>query len=233
MQPIMVLCAKLLLLLSNLILQVRDPVVVNVSYFFHFSDDGSIPYEQPSSKSHGVLRASSLLYSAAKFRKLVATGELPFEAIGKNKTPLCSVAYKYMFNACRIPRKEQDTYRIYDPALNTHVIVACGGQFYSFDFVNEDGDPLPISVLEDRLQQCVELSKEGTTLPFLGYLTSDDRDNCAEAREELIRVGGVKMEKALKVLESGALLICLDENVSVLLASLNMISVSLMIRLNI
>eukprot|EP00804_Cyclotella_cryptica_P024825 CCRYP_001770-RA/>CCRYP_001770-RA protein AED:0.34 eAED:0.34 QI:323/1/1/1/0.8/0.66/6/2282/674 len=195
-------------------LQVRDPVVVNVSYFFHFSDDGTLPYEeQPSNKSLGVLRASSLLYSAAQYRKLVATGALPFEAIGKAKTPLCSVAYKYMFNACRIPRKEQDTYRIYDPALHRHVIVACGGQFYSFDFVDENGDPLPLPILEDRLQRCVELSRgEGMKLPMLGYLTSDNRDQCAEAREELIRVGGKKMERALGVLESGALLICLDEN---------------------
>lgn len=198
-----------------LTLQVRDPVVVNVSYFFHFSDDGSLPYEQPSNKSMGVLRASSLLYSSAQFRKLVATGELPFEVIGKAKTPLCSVAYKYMFNACRIPRKEQDTYRIYDPALHTHVIVACGGQFYSFDFVDEKGDPLPLNVLEERLQRCVELSKGGAKLPFLGYLTSDDRNKCAEAREELIRVGGEKMVKALEVLESGALMICLDENVRI------------------
>ncbi|KAL7478282.1 hypothetical protein ACHAW6_004054 [Cyclotella cf. meneghiniana] len=195
-------------------LQVRDPVVVNVSYFFHFSDDGTLPYEeQPANKSLGILRASSLLYSAAQYRKLVATGALPFEAIGKAKTPLCSVAYKYMFNACRIPRKEQDTYRIYDPALHRHVIVACGGQFYSFDFVDENGDPLPVRVLEDRLQRCVELSRGGgMKLPMLGYLTSDNRDLCAEAREELIRVGGERMERALELLESGALLICLDEN---------------------
>jgi carnitine O-acetyltransferase len=194
-------------------LQVRDPVVVNVSYFFQFSDDGTLPYEQPSNKSLGVLRASSLLYSSAQYRKLVATGTLPHEAIGKAKTPLCSAAYKYMFNACRIPRKEQDTYRIYDPALNKHVIVACGGQFYSFDFVDENGDPLPLTVLEDRLQRCEELSKGGgSKLPFLGYLTSDDRDKGAEARDELIRIGGQKMEKALEILESGALLICLDAN---------------------
>ena len=119
-----------------------------------------------------------------------------------------------MFNACRIPRKEQDTYRIYDPSLHTHVIVACGGQFYAFDFVNESGDPLPLSVLEDRLQMCAKMSKGGTKLPFLGYLTSDDRDKCAQARDELIRVGGEKMERALEILESGAVLICLDENVS-------------------
>jgi len=196
-------------------LQVRDPVVVNVSYFFHFSDDGSLP-ENASDKSLGVLRAASLLYSSAKFRQLVASGDLPFEAIGRKdpKTPLCSTAYKYMFNACRVPRKVEDTYRIYDPALNSHAIVACGGKFYSFDFVDGSGNPLPLPVIEQRLKKCVELSKSGPDMPMLGYLTSDDRDKCADAREELLRLGGKSVEEALRVLESGALLICLDENES-------------------
>lgn len=188
--------------------------MVNVSYFFHFSDDGTLP-QIPSDKSLGVLRAASLLYSTAQFRQLVASGDLPYEAIGRepNKTALCSVAYKYMFNACRIPCKGDDTYRIYDPALTSHVVVACGGKFFSFDFVEkETGEPLPLHVMEERLQMCVEKSIDGPSLPMLGYLTSDDRDVCAEARDELIRVGGTKMEAALKVLESGAILICLDEN---------------------
>eukprot|EP00984_Skeletonema_dohrnii_P026496 scaffold15855_cov78-Skeletonema_dohrnii-CCMP3373.AAC.1 len=108
-----------------------------------------------------------------------------------------------MFNACRVPRKGEDSYKIYDPALNTHAIVAVNGKFYSIDFVEkESGEPLPLKVLEDRLQQCVEMSKSGPSMPMLGYLTSDDRDICADARESLLRAGGSKMEEALKVLES-------------------------------
>lgn len=187
-----------------------------MSSFCHFSDDGSLPQVPPSNdKSLGVLRAASLLYSTAQFRQLVASGDLPHEAIGRKepKTALCSAAYKYMFNACRVPRKDEDTYRIYDPSLNSHVVVACGGKFYSFDFVEKDtGAPLPLDVIEDRLKHCVALSKSGAQLPMLGYLTSDNRDTCAEAREELLRAGGVKMEKALELLESGAVMICLDEN---------------------
>lgn len=196
-------------------LQVRDPVVVNVSYFFQFSDDGSLPQVAPSTKSLGVLRAASLLHSAAGFRQLVASGDLPHEAIGRKepRTPLCSAAYKYMFNACRVPRKDEDSYKIYDPSLNSHAVVAVNGKFYSFDFVEKGtGEALPLEVLEDRLQQCVEMSKSGPSLPMIGYLTSDNRDICAETRESLLRVGGSRMEEALQVLESSALMICLDEN---------------------
>ncbi|KAL7553805.1 hypothetical protein ACHAWF_017132 [Thalassiosira exigua] len=195
-------------------LQVRDPVVVNVIYFFHFSDDGTLP-QTPAGKSLGVLRATSLLHSTAEIRRLVATGSLPHEAIRRKepKTRLCSAAYKYMFNACRVPRKDEDAYRIYDPSRHTHAIVACGGKFYSFDFVEEgSGAPLPLEGIKERLQKCVKLSNGGPPAPMLGYLTSDDRGKCAEAREELLRVGGSNAEEALELLESGAVMICLDEN---------------------
>lgn len=199
-------------------LQVRDPVVINVSYFFHFADDGTLPMN--STKSLGVMRGASILVAAAEFRKKVCTGTLPCETIGRKepKTPLCSVAFKYMFNSCRVPRREQDTYRMYDPSLHTHCVVACRGQFFAVDFIDkETGDPLPLHVLEDRLQKCVELAQDPTKpdVPTLGWLTSSDRDSWADARDELLRAGGEKMERALSTLESGALLLCLDDEVPV------------------
>ena len=46
----------------------------------------------------------------------------------------------------------------------------------------------------------------------LGWLTSSDRDSWADAREEILRVGGMEMQQALEWLESGALLLCLDDD---------------------
>ncbi len=50
------------------------------------------------------------------------------------------------------------------------------------------------------------------SLPMMGYLTRNNQDTCAEAREELLHNGGKKMECALEVLESVAVLIFLDKN---------------------
>ncbi len=214
-----------------MLITVRDPVVVNVSYFFHFSDDGTLPQPPPpplQSKSTstkdwslGVHRAASILYSCAEFRKQICTGSFPHIRLGRKepKTPLCSVAYKYMFNACRVPKREQDSYRIYDPSRNTHCVVACKGNFYAVDFVDDCGDPLPLPVIEQRLNRCVELANNncgdgGGELPLnIGWFTSSDRDSWADAREELLRVGGDAMQRALEKLESGALMICLDDEV--------------------
>jgi len=196
-------------------LQVRDPVVVNVSYFFQFSDDATLPSYRHYSP--GVMRGASILFAAAEFRKMVCDGSLPCETIGKrdSKIPLCSTAFKYMFNTCRVPRREQDIVKLYDPSNHTHCIVARKGHFFAVDFVDKvTSNPLPMSVLEARLQECVDVADRMGVNPLtLGILTSSDRDSWADSRAELVRVGGKQMEEHLERLESGALLLCLDDEV--------------------
>ena len=209
-------------------LQVRDPIVINVSYFFHLSDDGTLlpaqqQQQQTQSHSLGVMRGAAALVACAEVRKEVCSGTMPHEALGSrnnknnksSSTPLCSVPYKYMFHACRIPRLGQDGYRIYDPSLYTHCIVARKGRFFRVDFVNEvTQEPLPLHIIEDQLQQCVEMADMNCNCNYnlqLGWLTSGNRDDWAHAREALLLAGGEKMQKALEDLESGALLLCLDD----------------------
>jgi carnitine O-acetyltransferase len=229
-------------------LKIRDPVTVNVSYFFHFADDPTIvahrdpeseapsgsDFESPSespptptptpitTQAHmGIKRGAAMLHASAEFRKLICSGSFHHQRIGRKepKTPLCSAAFKYMFNACRIPRREMDSYRIYDPSLHSHCIVARKGRYFAVDFVDLNGDPVSLDLLEERLQQCIDLadgngngnSSDGE-IPMLGWLTSSDRDSWADAREEILRVGGTDAKQALEKLESGALMLCLDDD---------------------
>ena len=192
-------------------LKVRDPVVINVSYFFHFSDDPTLPVGQPKN----VKRSAAILTAVAEYRRQVCSGSMPAETVGKKHTPLCSVAFKYMFHACRIPRRIQDSYRIYDPSLHTHCIVARKGHFFSLDFMDSEGNALPLSKIEQGLQQCIDMADKynGSGRVELGWLTTNDRDSWADARKEMIRAGGVAVEDALEKLESGAVLLCLDDEV--------------------
>ena len=202
-------------------LQVRDPVVINVSYFFHFRDDWTLPIASTKSSSaphvtRGIMRAATILHAAADFRKKVCSGSLQQEHIGRNesRTSLCSVAYKYMFHACRIPYLKQDGYRIYDPSIHTHGVIASKGYFFKIDFIDPDThEPLSLKILEESLVACTlaanELEKRN--VPKIGWLTSGNRDDWAYAREQLIHFGGAEMERALESLESGAILICLDD----------------------
>eukprot|EP00339_Tiarina_fusa_P021748 CAMPEP_0117080864 /NCGR_PEP_ID=MMETSP0472-20121206/57035_1 /TAXON_ID=693140 ORGANISM="Tiarina fusus, Strain LIS" /NCGR_SAMPLE_ID=MMETSP0472 /ASSEMBLY_ACC=CAM_ASM_000603 /LENGTH=663 /DNA_ID=CAMNT_0004808641 /DNA_START=90 /DNA_END=2081 /DNA_ORIENTATION=+ len=184
---------------------------LQVSYFFGFVDDPTVDVVRGSAPN--VQRAAAMLFATAEFRKLVVTGQLPCERVGKKKTPLCSTAYKYMFNACRIPRLDHDSYRIYDPSRNTHCIVARKGHFFSMELVDsETGNPLSVYELERMLQQCIAMADAiPSSRPKLGVLTSGNRDDWARDRVALLESGGAAMENALERLQSGAILVNLDD----------------------
>lgn len=179
---------------------------MNVSYFFDFAND-------PTAQTQ-VQRGAALLYSTACFRNDIVSGQRPADLIGRNKTPLCSTAYKYMFHATRIPQPEQDSVKIYDPSSNPHVIVSRKGHFFTMDLVDRQTQkPLSVYALEQGLQQCIDMADsmpEGK-YPELGWLTSSHRDDWAAARDVLLQAGGELMAEALEQLESGAILMCLDD----------------------
>ena len=210
-------------------LQVRDPVIINVSYFFHFADDPTLAVssstnETASAADAQIQRGAAILTAVGHFRKQVCSGTLPAETVGKgdrSKT-LCSAAYKYMFHGCRIPALTQDSYKIYDPALHHHAIVAVQGHFFTVDLCDPvTADPYSVYELEAALRECREraasLVKEegGPSPPQLGWLTSSHRDDWAQARATLLQQGGAAMERALERLESGAVLLNLDDDPAV------------------
>jgi carnitine O-acetyltransferase len=198
-------------------LQVRDSVVINVSYYFHFADDTTLGKasnngSNSSTSTVQIQRASAILYAAGQYRNQVASGALAPETLGRKKIPLCMTAYKYMLHACRIPRLHQDSYRIYDPSVYKHAVVACRGRFYKIPLIDKTtGRVLSVSTLEAHLETIMELAgssqSEGSGHDF-GYLTGDNRDVWATARTALLELPG--MEDALEVLESGCVLVNLD-----------------------
>jgi carnitine O-acetyltransferase len=191
----------------------RDPVAVLVSYFLFVPDDDTL-----RGTNKGVHRAAAIINALAKARQQICSGEMMYETIPHNNAEddiLCSTGFKYLFHSCRIPHPKQDFYKIYDPSLHKHCIVASGGQFFSFDFCDDHGEPLELPILVKRLEKCVELAAEGNTkhYPEMGWLTSDNRDSWAKARQDLLRIGGTKIEEALSKMESGAFVIDLDDEV--------------------
>jgi carnitine O-acetyltransferase len=117
-----------------------------------------------------------------------------------------------MFHACRIAQETQDAYRIHDPSRYTHAVVACRNQFFAVPVFNENGDILPLSIMEANLKKCQEQAKHTNPDSLeLGWLTTWNRDDWALARNKLLRLGGPSMQRALELLESGMLVLSLDE----------------------
>jgi carnitine O-acetyltransferase len=193
-------------------LDVRDRSPINVSYFFQLQDD---PTCFVGDGNVQIKRGAALLWHMAEYRYQVCSGSKPAETLGKNKTPLCSTAFKYMFHSCRIPQKDQDFYTIYDPSRHTHAIVACKGHFFAIDFLDKQGNVVPVSVLEERLHQCVEFANSHVPLMELGWMTAANRDEWAEGRKALLEAGGVAMAAALEKIQSSAMVLCLDDEAPV------------------
>mmetsp|Transcript_18758 Transcript_18758/g.20218 ORF Transcript_18758/g.20218 Transcript_18758/m.20218 type:complete len:674 (-) Transcript_18758:1053-3074(-) len=185
-------------------LQVCDSVVINVSYYFNLQDDKTLRISDDTIPIQ-VQRAASILYASGQYRNLVTSGRLKPDTIGRNKMPLCMTAYKYMFHACRIPRLEQDSYRIYDPYVYKHAIVAYKGHFFKIPLIDNAGEVISVSALETNLKLIMDSNYE---LSELGYLTGDNRDVWAKARAALLDCPD--MPAAMEVLESGCVLLNLD-----------------------
>jgi carnitine O-acetyltransferase len=156
------------------------------------------------------MRGACILTIIAQYRSKLCSGQLPLDVSGTKRKPLCSTGFKYQLHSCRIPMKYKDKFRLYDPSLHKHCIVACRGHYFSMDIVDENNNPLPLHELEMGLEHCIELAKAKPVLQF-GFLTTTDRNSWANNREMLVLVGGERMIKALEKIESSAALICLDD----------------------
>lgn len=193
----------------------RDPTVINVSYFFPLKDDETLPSSKDSlNSSLPAMRGACALTAIAEYRKDVCSGQFPIERFGSKKIPLCSAQYKYHLHSCRIPDVGTDRYELHDPSLHKHCIVACEGQFFAMDFVDDCDNPLPLSQLENGLQLCIDLAKGNQNEPQLGFFTTSNRDEWAKNRKLLLSEGGEAMNDALETIQSAAAVICLNEEAS-------------------
>lgn len=187
----------------------RDPIVINISYFFPLEDDDTLNMIQDE-RPLSTIRGACALTALANYRKKVCSGQLAPERIGSKDTVLCSAQYKYHMHSSRIPKQGQDYYVLHDTSLYKHCIIACKGQFFSMNFVDANDNPLSLSALQKGLQKCIELANLSDTSMQLGFLTTSDRDLWAKNRNKLLNLPG--FQKGLEAIESAAAIVCLDDS---------------------
>ncbi|KAI9206579.1 acyltransferase ChoActase/COT/CPT [Polychytrium aggregatum] len=177
----------------------RDPVVINVSYFFVFRDDKR--RKQPAA------RAASLVTGALLFRDSLLKEELEPDMV--RTTPLCMQQYKYMFNNCRIPQIPSDITRNSDPKENQHIVVMRKNQFYSLTVIDKDGSQLSTDEIEEQLLKIYEQADKIGKVPAVGALTSEHRDVWTNIRDEMLK--SPLNAASLEAIESAILVLCLDD----------------------
>jgi hypothetical protein len=196
-------------------LQYRAPLPHHVSYFLLVPDDAKfvVQNKESSSTSVGLQRAAAVATAVLETRYAMIHGTMPAETVGDK--PLCMTGVKYLWHACRVPYPNQDKYRLYDPSRYQHVIVASHGQFFAVDLTHDDGRPLPLPLIQARLEYCQDLAQqqqESAAWPAVGWVTSLDRDTWSAVREEWIQCSDT-LRDAMEIIEAGAFLLALDDEV--------------------
>ncbi|KAI9510514.1 acyltransferase ChoActase/COT/CPT [Russula earlei] len=188
-------------------LSYRDSVMINVSYYYGFSDP---PNVQSIMGPHAVrYRAASLTRAAMLYRRSLKRGQVPPEGI--NHSPFCMDTYRWMFDCARVPGTEGLDWSVShakagDTSGDGHVIVLRNGHFWRVD-VAQNGRILSTAELEAQIEQIISASK--TKLPAVGALTVANRDLWASDYVHL-RTLSPSNAALLDAIHSAAFLLCLD-----------------------
>ncbi|KAJ3337352.1 Carnitine O-acetyltransferase mitochondrial [Gonapodya sp. JEL0774] len=191
----------------------REPVVINVSYFFSFPDD--------KRRKSQALRAATITSAAYEFRNRLYSGKLPPDTM--RNVPLCPHQYRYLFNSCRMPAIPSDYAACADPEVNTHVAVARRNAFWTFDMMVDDGvggkRQLTTHEVAHQLSRIMTetdniLERDPEAFPAVGILTSDDRDNWT-ANHAMLKSSDPTHASHLHAIESSVFMVCLDDDTPV------------------
>ncbi|KAI9228385.1 MAG: acyltransferase ChoActase/COT/CPT [Piptocephalis tieghemiana] len=180
----------------------RAPLPVYVSYFFAYRDD---PYRKDQAQ-----RAASIIQAALGFREEVVSGTLTPDYM--RKAPLCMDSFKWLFHACRIPKKPSDYEATFDPHSNQHIAVVCNHHYYILPFTHSSSSSSRLSTPELQAQLQWILKDAHSRPPAsaaIGALTTQDRDVWTEQRDALLKADP-KNAQGLRAIESSAFLLSLD-----------------------
>lgn len=196
----------------------RDPLPINVNYFFTFANH---PLKECH---HQISRAASLVHGAATACVQIRTNTWSNDLEGKKKTPLCMSQYQRVFCTSRIPHIERDYILQYTTRAQLederrsrtvarivredprHIIVLCRNYYFAVDVIADDGSVEPLDVIGERIAACfVTATMPGRTGgPPVGVLTTNERTAWAKARTHLVSLGNepnlIKIQSSLFVL---------------------------------
>ena len=182
-------------------LEYREPVVIFVSYFFHFAD---LPMGY---RGNQITRAAALLQGALKYRQMICQEK------DMNTGAICATPFKYLFNSCRVPVAGSDQSVIYpaSDSRNNHVVVIHKRQFFSFvatENETKQWEPKSLKELTRQLQTVRQLAYSGMDAPAVGGFCGGHRDAWSTAREQMIQDGN---QSFLEAVQSAILIVCLDD----------------------
>jgi carnitine O-palmitoyltransferase 1 len=162
-------------------------------------------------------RAAVQLYQFARFNsKLVADGVKPIAI--QDTVPLCMWQYERMFATTRVPGRECDAVRHWDPATIRHAAVMCKGSMFYLNLYTRGGRQRTPKQLQAALEEIRAAAAGLAPRPAeaaIPALTSENRGVWAEARET--HFGDGQNRRSLALVESALLWLSLEDGAPPLL----------------
>ncbi|XP_060847233.1 carnitine O-palmitoyltransferase 2, mitochondrial [Rhopalosiphum padi] len=211
----------------NMYLTERTPLPINYNPLLVFK-------QCDNAYNHQLLKSTNLLISSLRFYKSLKANILEPEifhispkksdtiqfrklmkylpesiswygAYMYNAYPLDMSQYSSLFNNTRIPMANQDI--LHNNTSGKHIVVMRRGHFYKFDVLDNQGNILSPQLLLSKIQYVLNDDIAPSNHP-IGVLTTTERDNWANLRNYLIKLGN---EESLRIIDDSLMMIALDD----------------------
>ncbi|CEP60021.1 carnitine O-acetyltransferase YAT1 LALA0_S01e01222g [Lachancea lanzarotensis] len=204
-------------------LQFDESVVLNVNPYFELQDDPTLrqlgktgPY---GDLSRLIRRSARLVLSTISFVKEIRCRTLKPDTV--RGTPLSMDQYDVLFGSARIPPESAGrSCRLQTSVDSKHIVAICGYQFYWFDVLDEQHNPLfttqeleraLYAIVKDAEKPCIGDSERN--YPW-GVFTTENRSVWSNVRNYMMKSPFSPNTKNLQIIDSALFALCLD-NVTV------------------
>lgn len=208
-------------------------VVLNVNPFFQLQDDPTLKNDSSNNDTKGIKsisgpyaehtlqikRTSKLLFSMLKFIKQLRQNNLKPDSI-RGKISLSMDQYDKLFGSARIPPGPgEHSCHLQTDKTSHHIIIMYKSQFYWFDVLDLNNNPIFSSVdeLEWNLYSIVMDGNNNENnvnnskfFPF-GVFTTESRRIWSNVRDYIYNADDKNNWKNLKIIDSALFVICLDD----------------------
>ncbi|ORC91753.1 putative choline/carnitine O-acetyltransferase [Trypanosoma theileri] len=199
----------------------RDPIPVNVNYFFQLQ-----PHPQQKGgieRVSQVGRAASLLHAATEYYLSILNGTVEKEF--ERDSPVCMSQYRYVFSTARVPGLHRDRKVCYSTRALTsdekkskfaefvatdpkHCIIIIRNRYFKIQVLHDDGTQYSVNEIALALKHIENIvtSRKEPGAP-IGLFTTLDRTDWFHARERLKALGNGEV---LQAIQSAIICLCLD-----------------------
>ncbi|KAL7288765.1 hypothetical protein TKK_0016745 [Trichogramma kaykai] len=212
----------------DMYLRDRRPLPINYNPFLVFSPEENEKYNGQLTKATNLIISSMKFLKSLRanilepevfhlnpkksdtklfrtFTRLLPSSLSWYGAYLMNAYPLDMSQYGNLFNSTRIPETDKD--RIFMDESAKHVVVMRGGRFYAFDVLNRQGHIVSAQEVAENLNYILNDQSKPIDVP-IGILTASERNNWANIRSHLVKIGN---NEVLKKIDSSCFMIILDD----------------------